>query len=102
MKYRLPDDETTAQFVCRLISLGLLISMIILLAYAATSKALGQSVLIENKGGAGSTLGTDLVAKAATDGKVGLDAVKLDGTGRDSSRRTPRRQPRRRQAQPPA
>lgn len=35
---------------------------------AALSEQLGQQVLIENKGGAGGTVGTDLVAKAKPDG----------------------------------
>jgi len=35
---------------------------------AEISKELGQPVIVENKGGAGSTLGTDQVAKAAPDG----------------------------------
>ena len=35
---------------------------------AELSTKLGQSIIVETKGGAGSTLGTDLVAKAAPDG----------------------------------
>ena len=35
---------------------------------AELSAKLGQSIIVETKGGAGSTLGTDLVAKAAPDG----------------------------------
>ncbi len=35
---------------------------------AELSLQLGQPIIVENKGGAGSTLGTDLVAKAAPDG----------------------------------
>lgn len=35
---------------------------------AEIAKELGQPVIVENKGGAGSTLGTDQVAKAAPDG----------------------------------
>ncbi len=35
---------------------------------AELSTLLGQTVVVENKGGAGSTLGTDLVAKASPDG----------------------------------
>ena len=35
---------------------------------AELSAALGQPIVVENKGGAGSTLGTDIVAKAAPDG----------------------------------
>ena len=35
---------------------------------AELSKQLGQTIVVENKGGAGSTLGTDTVAKSAPDG----------------------------------
>jgi tripartite-type tricarboxylate transporter receptor subunit TctC len=35
---------------------------------AALAEQLGQQVVIENKGGAGGTVGTDLVAKAKPDG----------------------------------
>ncbi len=35
---------------------------------AELSAALGQPIVVENKGGAGSTLGTDIVAKSAPDG----------------------------------
>src|SRR6185503_4539675 len=35
---------------------------------AELTKVLGQPIIIENKGGAGGLLGTDMVAKAAPDG----------------------------------
>ena len=35
---------------------------------AASSRTLGQPIIIDNRGGAGGSLGTDLVAKAAPDG----------------------------------
>ena len=42
------------------------------------SKALGQSIVVENKGGAGGNLGVDSVAKSAADGyTIGLQTVSL-------------------------
>lgn len=37
----------------------------------ALGRQLGQAVIVDNKPGAGGTIGSDLVAKAASDGQIG-------------------------------